>query len=237
MNDSHEFSGFPREGVKFLLDLKQNNDRDWFAENKHRYEQFLLAPARQFVGTMGERLKKIAPEVQAIPQIDRSIFRIYRDIRFSKDKSPYKTHQGIWMWEGPGKKLDNSGFYFHVDPPEIMIAAGIYTFHGHILKAYRDAVVDPQWGKDLRSAVEEIRKYPDLGLGGEQYKRVPRGYDPEHPNSDLLLYKGLTVGIRESIPEIFYQSEIIDYCYTWYKRMLPVHQWLLNLTKVDTGGL
>lgn len=237
MSSDHKFSGFPRECVQFLLELKQNNDRAWFESNKLRYEEFLLAPAREFVGTMGERLKKIAPDVQAIPQIDRSIFRIYRDVRFSKDKSPFKTHLGIWLWEGPGKKMENSGFYFQVDPPSMMVASGIYIFPKHLLKAYREAVDDPELSADLRAAIDEVKQYPELWISGEHYKRVPRGYDPEHENKDLLLYNGLTVGFEDVIPDAFYKPELIDYCATWYERMLPIHHWLLQLTKVGHDAI
>lgn len=237
MNSSHPFAGFPREGVQFLIDLRRNNDRTWFEANKHHYEEFLVNPAREFVTAMGQRLSAVAPEIQAIPQIDRSIFRIYRDVRFSKDKTPYKTHLGIWMWEGPGKKLENSGFYFQIDPPKFMIASGIHIFPKHFLKVYRDAVVDPQWNKALHESIEQIGQYPELNIGNQHYKRVPRGYDPEHPDGDLLRFNGLTVGMEEPIPEMIYSSEIIDYCYTWYQRMLPLHRWLLDLSKWEKGEL
>ena len=83
-----------------------------------------MTPARLFVGEMGARLKKLSPGVQADPRVDKSIFRIFRDTRFSRDKTPYKTHLGIWFWEGDGPRMECSGFYFHLDPPKLMNGSG-----------------------------------------------------------------------------------------------------------------
>ena len=110
------FPGFSKESVQFYKSLSKNNDKRWFEEHKADYEQFVLAPAREFVVVLGEKLRKIAPQIHAEPKINQSIFRIYRDTRFSRDKSPYKTNLGIWLWEGVGKRMECSGFYFPFCP-------------------------------------------------------------------------------------------------------------------------
>ena len=93
-----QFSGFPRQYFTFFNQLKKNNTRDWFEKHRSDYDEFVLHPAREFVIEMGNKLRKIAPGVNAIPKINQSLFKINRDVRFSKDKSPYKTYMGIWLW-------------------------------------------------------------------------------------------------------------------------------------------
>lgn len=108
-----EFNGFPKEYFSFFNNLKKNNSKQWFEKHRGEYDEFVMHPAREFVTGMGEKLRKIAPEVNAIPKINKSLFKINRDVRFSKDKSPYKTYMGIWLWEGDRKRMESSGFYLH----------------------------------------------------------------------------------------------------------------------------
>jgi uncharacterized protein (TIGR02453 family) len=148
----------------------------------------------------------------------------------SKDKTPYKTHLGIWLWEGAGAKFESSGYYFHLEPPNILIGVGIHNFSKELLKAYRDAVVDPDTGPALAGTIQEVGVKGGYQLGGKHYKRVPRGYDPDHPNVELLLYNGLTAGSEVPIPEEFYSAALLDYCYQRYVEMYPIQHWLYELT-------
>ncbi len=225
------FSGFTKEGVSFLRELKRNNNKEWFSTHKGLYENKLLAPARAFVTAMGERLKEYAPEVNADPRRDRSIFRIYRDTRFSKDKQPYKTHLGIFFWEGPLKKMECSGFYFHLEPPFLNLYTGLYIFSPPVLREYREAVSDPELGKELEDSIKKMITHGPYIFGGEHYKRVPRGYDPHHPRAELLRYNGLYAGIEGDIPNALFSDELIDFCSHRFQNMLPLHQWLVKLTK------
>jgi uncharacterized protein (TIGR02453 family) len=115
------FNGFPPEAVTFFQGLQNNNNKTWFEARKPDYQKFVLEPAQEFIEEMGVRLKQLSPGIHADPRVNRSIFRIYRDIRFSKNKTPYKTHLGIWMWEGEGAKFESSGYYFHLEPPNILL--------------------------------------------------------------------------------------------------------------------
>lgn len=148
----------------------------------------------------------------------------------SKDKTPYKTHMGLWMWEGEGAKFESSGYYFHLEPPTLMLGVGIHTFNKDLLKAYRDAVIHPESGSALINAIQEVNIEGGYRLGGNHYKRVPRGYDPEHENVEFLLYNGLTAGVEEPIPEEFYSKALLDYCYQRYTEMYPIQHWLFELT-------
>jgi uncharacterized protein (TIGR02453 family) len=235
MNDLPAFDGFPRECVKFLLDLKANNNKAWFEAHRREYEEYVLSPAQAFVVHMGEKLKAISPNIHADPRVDKSIFRIYRDIRFSKDKSPFKTSLAMWFWEGSGARMDCSGYYFHLEPPHLLLGMGIYMFSDALLRAYRDSVVDPEYGPDLTEAIHHVALIGAYQIGGKHYKKVPPGYDPAHPNVELLLYNGLTAGIETEIPEELYSLEILDICYHKYEDMSPLHKWLLGLTERVAG--
>ena len=135
------------------------------------------------------------------------------------------------MWEGDGAKFESSGYYFHLEPPNIMVSAGIHTFSKDLLKAYRDAVVHPESGPALVKAMQEVGLEKGYDIGGKHYKRVPRGYDPDHENVEFLLYNGLTAGYEEPIPDEFYSSALLDYCYQKYFDMFPIEHWLIELTE------
>ena len=156
------FQGFPRDAELFLSELTANNKKEWFEANKRRYEESVLGPARDFVFDMGKRLKKIAPWVVADPKVNRSLFRIHRDTRFSTDKTPYKTHLGIWLWEGKGKRMECSGFYFQLEPGQLFLATGMHVFPKTSLDRYRKAVADNGDGPALANAVAKVEKagYP-----------------------------------------------------------------------------
>ena len=182
-----KFSGFPREYFSFFNQLKKNNSKEWFEKHRGDYDEFVLHPAREFVIEMGKKLRKIAPGVNAIPKINQSLFKINRDVRFSKDKSPYKTYMGIWLWEGGRKRMESSGFYLHVENKNLLIGVGIKMFPKPLIDLYRKAVVDKKQGAALKSAVNKVTAKGCL-IDGKHYKKIPRGYDAEQPNAEYLLY-------------------------------------------------
>ncbi|MGB5751152.1 MAG: DUF2461 domain-containing protein [Desulfobacterales bacterium] len=220
-----EFNGFSRQYFTFFNQLGKNNSKEWFEKHREGYDEFVLHPAREFVVAMGEKLRKIAPEVNAIPKINQSLFKINRDVRFSKDKSPYKTYMGVWLWEGDRNRMECSGFYLHVENKNLLIGVGIKMFSKPLLDRYRKAVVDKKLGAALKSAVKKITEKGYL-LDGKHYKKIPSGYDSEHPNAEYLLYNGLTARLEEKITDVFYSDALIDYAYSHYKNMLHLHRWL-----------
>ncbi|MFC1573159.1 DUF2461 domain-containing protein [Candidatus Eisenbacteria bacterium] len=225
------FKGFPPECIKFYAGLKKNNEKRWFDAHRQDFDDHVMDPARGFVAEMGRRLGKIAPRVQADPRVNRSLFRIHRDTRFSKDKTPYKTNLAIWLWEGPGARMECSGYYFHLEPPNLMLGVGIYMFPKDLLDEYRQAVVHDKYGKALRRAIARCEKLAGCKIGGKHYKRVPRGFDPEHSNTEYLMYNGLYAGVETKIPKLIHSPKIIDYCNSRFKDMAPLHKWLLGLTE------
>lgn len=222
-----EFKGFPKEMLGFFEDLKKNNTKAWFIENKKVYEEYVKRPSEKFVMAMGERLIHISPGIMAIPKVNQSLFRLNRDTRFSKDKTPYKTNLGIWFWAGKRKRMECSGFYFHVGDGKLMLGAGIHCFTPERLKRYREAVVDKNHGPLLTKAVNQVSKKGYI-IGVKHYKRVPRDYDANHERAQFLLHNGLTAMIEEMIPKEFNSSSIVDYAFSHFKNMLPLHQWLIR---------
>jgi uncharacterized protein (TIGR02453 family) len=229
MNTVSNFNGLPKACVQFLKDLKKNNDKIWFNKNKETFTNQVLQPAQAFVVAMGKKLEKISSDIHADPRTDKSIFRIYRDTRFSADKSPYKTHLGILWWEGDHPKMECSGFYFHLEPPNLLMGSGMYMFSKSILKTYRESVIDKKSAADLMHAIKAVSKKGKLS--GKHYKKTPRGFDPDHPNAEYLLYNGLHVMHETKIPNELYSAALVDYCYKWYKDMAPLHQWLVEMSK------
>lgn len=226
MAQNGNFTGFSKSTFKFLKDLEKNNKKEWFEKNRDIYENEILEPSFTFITEMGERLISITPAITAIPKIDKSIFRIYKDIRFSKDKTPFKTHIGIFFWDGKRKKLENPGFYLQLNKNSIFLASGLYIFPKDLLKPYRDSVVDPDRGKKLRAVIKKITKTPGYKVGDAHYKRVPRGYDPEHPNAGLLLYNGIHAYTENHLPEEIYKEAFVDYCFKIFKDFSPLNNWV-----------
>jgi uncharacterized protein (TIGR02453 family) len=230
MAQAEEFKGFSKKTVKFFQDLAKNNNREWFAAQRNNYEENVLQPAQAFVVAMGERLRRLTPGIAANPRPDGSLFRIYRDTRFSPDKSPYKTHLGIYFWEGKGPRMECSGYYFHLEPPNLMLGGGLYIFPRPLLERYRQAAIDPEYGAELAAAIKKITARPGFSLGEKHYKRLPPGTDPALPNAELLLHNGLYAGWETNIPKEFYSAALIEYCWDKFRPLQPLHRWLTDLS-------
>jgi uncharacterized protein (TIGR02453 family) len=224
-----DFTGFPAKCIDFFVALNSNNNKTWFDAHRDDYETLVIEPARRFVTAMGNRLKELAPGIHADPRTNRSIFRIYRDTRFSKDKTPYKTHLAIFFWEGEGPKMECPGFYFHFDRENLILGGGLYMFPKTLLERYRERVVHPVHGIELKDALEKVQQKGGLSIGGKGYKRVPRGYDPSHQNAELLLYNGLHIGETVPLPDELFSSRLIDYFIDRFRDLLPIHRWLVTL--------
>jgi uncharacterized protein (TIGR02453 family) len=229
MTSENVFSGFTKDTVRFFAALRKNNNRDWFERNRATYEDHVIAPSKLFVTAMGERLKKIVPGLVAVPAVNKSIFRIYRDTRFSLDPAPYKTHLGIYFWEGTRPKLESSGFYFQLEPPDLYLGGGMYRIPDDLLSKFRKDVADPRRGAEIAKIVASIRAREGFSVEGEHYKRVPAGFDPGHPNADLLKHKGLYASYETKVPEEFYSARLVDYCLERFEPIVPLHRWLMKL--------
>lgn len=220
--------GFPEITRKYLISLSKNNNREWFEKNRVRYDFELLQPAIQFVIDLGEKLFELSPHINAIPKIDKSIFRLYRDVRFSKNKEPFKTNLGLYFWEGRGKKMECSGFYFHIEPKLFFLGAGMYQFTNDQLKKYRDIVSDPVKGKELSDIVNKILKNKKYLLGGKTYKKTPRGFDPEYKYRELLLHSGLYASYESSNFNELTKNDPVNFSFKIFKEIYPLHKWFVD---------
>jgi uncharacterized protein (TIGR02453 family) len=178
-----------RATFAFLRELAANNRREWFNANKQRYIDEVRDPLLELVAALGPRLAKISPHIVADPRpVGGSLFRIYRDTRFSHDKSPYKTAAGMSFRHG-GKRSDvhGPGYYLHIEPGMVFMGAGMWHPDPVALKQVRDAIVakPKEWAAARRAGL-------DAEHGGEALKRPPRGYDPNHPFVDDLKRRSLT---------------------------------------------
>jgi len=177
---------------KFLKELRKNNDREWFRENKDRYECDARNPLLEFIGDFGPILNKISPNFVADPRpTGGSMFRIYRDVRFAKDKSPYKTHAAAQFRHKMGRNVHAPGFYLHLEPGQVFAGAGLWRPDPKSLAKIRDAIVDnPKAWKRVKSN----KTFKAVcNLGGESLKRPPKGYDPNHPLIEDLKRKDFVV--------------------------------------------
>jgi len=231
MSSDLGFKGFLREGLEFLIDLRENNNKSWFESHRIHYEKYLVEPAQQFIIEMGSMLQSLTPNIIFDPRTDKSLFRIYRDTRFSKDKTLYKTHIAMFFWEGIGKKLECPGFYFHLQPERLLLAAGIHVFTPEMLKKYRESVVHEKLGPMLVNAVEKVKNTGKFVMSGKHYKRVPKGYPQEHSRAEYLLYNGMGAMYETPIPEELYTSDLLNYCYQVFQDMSPLHHWLVEVNK------
>jgi uncharacterized protein (TIGR02453 family) len=188
MATSTKQGSFGPELFSFLAELQANNNREWFAANKHRYEEHLLEPALDFINAFAPRLEKISPHFRADARpTGGSLFRIYRDTRFSKDKTPYKTNLGIHFRHELAKDVNAPGYYLHIGPGEVFGGGGIWHPDAAAATRIREAIVaDPdRWKRATRGGAFAKR----LELGGDSLKRVPPWADLEHPFADDLKRK------------------------------------------------
>lgn len=201
------FEGFPKQGLQFLRKLKRNNNRTWFENHKGEYEELLKLPMQSFIFSLQPHFTAFAPEFELSPK--RSIFRIYRDIRFSKDKTPYKTHIAAhFVLRGKEKGFLGSGYYFHVEPGEVFIGGGIYMPDSGQLKGIRNAIV--QHSEEFLSILGDSKFKRRFGkLEGNKLQRIPKGYDESHPMAEWLKLKQFFVGV--SLPEpSCYKASLVD---------------------------
>jgi uncharacterized protein (TIGR02453 family) len=164
----------------FLSDLAANNDRAWFDANKPRYEADVKQPALRFIAAFGPHLKKVSEHFRADPRpVGGSLFRIHRDVRFSRDKSPYKTHTGIHFRHFEAKSAHAPGFYLHIAPGEVFMGAGIWHPDGPTLEKIRHRIAeDPEgWRKAVGGGAFRAK----FELAGDSLVRPPKGFDADHP--------------------------------------------------------
>lgn len=220
------FTGFPPATTRFLADLSRHNTREWFEAHRESYERDWLEPAKEFVEAAGDALVELAPRIVAEPRVNGSIFRINRDTRFSDDKRPYKDHLDFWFWEGE-RRTALSGFFLRLTAREVTIGVGAHRFDKGQLEAFRNRVADPRDGAHLMDAVRALSR-AGIPVSGEHYKRAPRGFELEGERERLIRFNALFAAVEQPHPKSLHTGRFVDYCVTRWRRMAPLHRWLVD---------
>ena len=229
MSDAPRFEGFADTSGRFFGELALHNDRDWFQRNRERYEQGWLAPMRALLGEVRERLGRAYPGgVLGEPKV----FRIHRDVRFSKDKSPYKTNIGGMLavgGAGGGAGVEvPAAVYFHVAFEEAFMGAGIYGMDGEALQRHRAALLDARRGGELGRIASGLARKGFTLAARESTKRVPAGFDPAHPRADLFRLKGLVAMSPPIDRRLLARRELLDSLTAHARSAAPLVRWLVR---------
>jgi uncharacterized protein (TIGR02453 family) len=221
---------FDDELYEFIADLADNNERSWFLQHKERYEVYVKAAALQFITDLGPRLAAVSEHFTAIPKAQGgSLFRIYRDTRFSKDKTPYKTHVGLHFKHARARDVHAPGFYLHLEPGRSFFGGGIWRPQSSSVKAIRVAIDTHQhrW-MGVKTSLAESR----LPFAGDTLKRTPRGFSKDHPLVEDLKRKDFIV-IKEIDEETVLSDELVDRFVSLCEEAAPLQRFLCEALGVD----
>ncbi|MFA5834989.1 MAG: DUF2461 domain-containing protein [Bacteroidota bacterium] len=213
------FEGFPKESIAFLKKLKKNNNRDWFNAHKNDYEEQIKFPMQSFIASLQPLFADFASQFDVHPK--RSMFRIYRDTRFSKDKTPYKTHMAAhFVLRGKPKGFEGSGYYLHIAPGEVFIGGGIYLPDNDQLKKIRKYLAEHS--KEFLAIINKPsfkKMFP--AITGQKLSRPPKGYDPNHPMIEWLKMKQFFTGL-EMKEEICHKKDFVKLIAKHCKELMPL---------------
>src|SRR3990172_1732168 len=216
------FHGFSWEALDFLRQLRRNNRRLWFEKHKTIYEEKVRQPMVKLVQALNLDLRGFAPEMVTDPK--RAIYRIYRDVRFSPDKSPYKTHIAALFTPHNVPKHAGGGFYFHLSAEELLVAGGVYMPGPKELLAIRKIIAQDE--RPLRRIIASRRFKECFGtLQGGQLSRVPKGFPSNHPAADLLRFKQFLVSAAHPA-EYALDNELFQRLTTCFRVMTPLVRFL-----------
>ncbi|MCC7478692.1 DUF2461 domain-containing protein [bacterium] len=227
------FAGFSKATLAFYKGVEANNKLDWFNAHRDEYIRDVIAPAQALISELGPRLQKLSSGIGFHTDFNGkgSIKKIQTDRRFNPDRDPYKTWLDIMFWEGPAPvKKENPAFYIHLTTRDLALVCGAMYFEKNMLKAWRDAVLDPKLGPELDAVVRKLTG----GKGGykiyaETKKQLPRGVDPSHPQADYTKYESFCIVRETAHPKELFSSDFIAYCESTFKELLPLHKWLLKV--------
>jgi uncharacterized protein (TIGR02453 family) len=202
------FEGFPEAALDFYDDLELDNTKSFWQAHKSVYDEAVAAPMKALTAAL-------EPEFGAA-----KIFRPYRDVRFAKDKSPYKTHQGAYVATGP-----STGYYVQIGAAGVMVGVGYYEASSARLAVIREAISDDAHGAQLAGILAGLE---DSGwtVGGETLKTAPRGYDVEHPRIALLRHKSLTVGREYGFDPVIHSPDLVDRVRDDWRTATPFLDWV-----------
>ncbi len=209
-----EFNGFPEAALDFYDDLEMDNSKTFWEERKETYKTAVAEPMKALTTTLASEFG------------EAKIFRPYRDVRFAKDKTPYKTHQGAFVPKGPA-----TGYYVQVGAPGVRVGVGFYEASGPRLASIREAMVDERRGGEL----EDILVTLEAGgweRGGDRLKTSPRGYDADHPRIDLLRHRSMTLGKSYGFEPVIHTADLLERIRADWRQATPFVEWVMAYAKV-----
>ena len=215
----------------FFSELKKNNNRPWFQANKDSYENDVKEPLLTFIAAFAERAQEISPSIMAIPRITGgSLFRIYRDMRFSKDKTPYKTGAGIHFRHKRGKDVHAPGYYLHLEPGEVFAGCGIWKPNTETVTKIRTKIVNhPDQWLDI---IQDKKFKKTFTISGDSLKRAPKGFDPDHPLIEDIKRKDYLASIVLN-EKIVGEPDFLDYYVELCKTAAPFMEFLTRAVGLD----
>jgi len=224
-----QFNGSSKKGIQFLKDLKVNNTKVWFEDHRYIWEHEIRIPTESFVEEMGETLQILVPSINYKAKTNKSLFKIYRDVRFSKDKTPIKSKIGLLWWQGNGHRMQSSCFYMHFDKDEYFIASGLRSFKQPMLKTYREYLKDENQREKLHKILDAL-KLKGYDLPEPQFKRLPRGCNANDKFSYLYFYGAMFAYKTYKINSIFYKFDIATRVFDIYNDMKELQNWVFEMT-------
>lgn len=204
------FRGIPEAALDFYDDLELDNTRAFWAEHKETYETAVRAPMNALAAALEDEFGTA------------KVFRPYRDVRFAKDKTPYKTHQGVFVPVGP-----STGYYVQVSAPGVRVSVGFYEASGPRLARIREAISDDRRGKELEGILTDLVA-AGWTLGGDTLKTAPRGYDVGHPRIELLRHRSMTLSRSYGFEPFIHTPELLDRVRADWRQATPFVQWVAD---------
>ncbi len=226
-----KFEGFPEGLLTFLDQLASNNQRAWFSENKARYQDLVSNPALDFIAAMAEPLAAISRHFEAIPRRSGgSLMRVYRDTRFSADKTPYKTNVGIQFRHVRAKDIHAPGFYLHIEAAEVFVGVGSWRPDREALARIRQRIVDkPKYWQ----AVERNKAFAgEFSFTGDRLQRPPRGFDPAHPLIETLKRKDF-IAVKHFPVRDIESPDFLASVSAGFRRGLPLMRFLCDALELE----
>lgn len=215
---------FTTATLKFLRDLSNNNEREWFQDNKQRYEDTVRGPSLAFIEDIAPKLQLIAPRFRVIPKkVGGSLMRVYRDTRFGKDKTPYKTNIGIQFRHEAGKDVHAPGYYLHIENNNFFLGAGIWRPDSTALGKIRDAIINKS--VSWESARDDKKFQRTFTLQGDSLSNGPRGYPKDHPLLDDLKRKDF-IAIHEMTKSEVLSPKFLENSVIRFEKAEPLMRFL-----------
>lgn len=202
------FDGFPETALDFYDDLENDNSKSFWQANRAVYDEAVAAPMKALTAELEE---EFGPA---------KVFRPYRDVRFAKDKTPYKTHQGAYVATGP-----STGYYVQIGAAGVRVGAGFYEASSARLAAIREAIADDAHGAQLEGVLSDLEK-AGWSVGGETLKTAPRGWDVDHPRIALLRHKSLTVGRDYGFEKVIHSAQLVERVRSDWRETTPLLDWV-----------